>query len=360
MTRKMDDLDLRSAFRPIPDSCRDALLHAARSVKEEKEVKRASFRAVIIAAIVIVAMTAVAFAAGSLMGWTDFFGYYDDIGVPQAAVDQMQVENTSAWQVGPLSFTVRELICDGHIALGSAVVTVTDGSEALLCTEPWDAIGANGDNGEAVAKRLGVSPDTSWVEAAKQTGLPLYRVSFMLEVDPAYSGGETMSDPMWNEDGSLTCFCMPALNPDAVRDKLTAAVWMRVAPIDVDADEEGEAWINREQTVTIPVAPVLETRTYIPEKETVIAGQTLRSVKAMRYVTGAYLTLEFDASQDLYADSIFGLYDVTLHDAQGTELPGGMNLSASLDMVIRLRLMAGVETLPETLTLADGTVLKAQ
>ena len=62
MKRDMDNLDLRAAFRPMPEECHAALMDAARSVKEEKEMKRASFRVVLIAAMIIMSMMAVAFA----------------------------------------------------------------------------------------------------------------------------------------------------------------------------------------------------------------------------------------------------------------------------------------------------------
>ena len=53
MKRDLNNLDFRNAFTPIPAECRQALLDAARSVKEEKQVKRASFRAMLIAAILM-------------------------------------------------------------------------------------------------------------------------------------------------------------------------------------------------------------------------------------------------------------------------------------------------------------------
>ena len=73
MKRDMDNLDLRSAFAPMPAETRNALMNAARSVKEEEPVKKAAFRTVLIAACVIVATMAVAMAAGQIFGWNDFF-----------------------------------------------------------------------------------------------------------------------------------------------------------------------------------------------------------------------------------------------------------------------------------------------
>ena len=68
MTYDMDSLDLRDAFGPMPDDMREALMSAARSVKEEEPVKRMTIRTVLIAACVIIAATAAAIAAGVSLG----------------------------------------------------------------------------------------------------------------------------------------------------------------------------------------------------------------------------------------------------------------------------------------------------
>ena len=83
MKREQSSYDLRKAFAPMPEECRQALMDAARSVKEEKPTKRASSRAILIAAIIIVATMAAAFAATQL-GWVDFFGSNYGVTVPQS------------------------------------------------------------------------------------------------------------------------------------------------------------------------------------------------------------------------------------------------------------------------------------
>ena len=52
-------------------TCR-ALMDAARSVREEKPVKRVSYRAALIAAVILLAAMAVAYAAVRL-GWIEYF-----------------------------------------------------------------------------------------------------------------------------------------------------------------------------------------------------------------------------------------------------------------------------------------------
>ena len=109
MKRDLDNLDLRGAFKPMPDECRNALMTAACSVKEEEPVKRVTFRAVLIAACIIIATMAIAMAAGQIFGWTDFFSGYYDISVPQDTVQIMKDNGEISHTIGPVTFTVGGL-----------------------------------------------------------------------------------------------------------------------------------------------------------------------------------------------------------------------------------------------------------
>ena len=88
MKRTENDLHFDKAELPMPKDCYDALMNAARSVKEEEPMKRASFRAVLIAAIILIATTAAAFAAQQL-GWIEFLFKQYDIAVPQTAEEAL-------------------------------------------------------------------------------------------------------------------------------------------------------------------------------------------------------------------------------------------------------------------------------
>jgi len=71
MKRETELLNLRNAFPDEPESCHEALVQAARSVREDEPVKKVTFRAVLIAALIIAAMMAVAVAANNagLVDW---------------------------------------------------------------------------------------------------------------------------------------------------------------------------------------------------------------------------------------------------------------------------------------------------
>ena len=356
MKRDFENLNLRDAFRAEPDFCHAALMDAARSVKEEKAMKKASFRVVLIAAMIIMSLTAVAFAAGSMLGWTDFLADYSNVGIPQGAVEQMQVTEDISWQVGPMTFTATELLTDGRIAVSAIQVRPTDGSQVLMCMDPGDVLGCNGENGRALAAKLGLDPMTSYTDAAKQLNLPLYCVRGILDVTAEYAGGESMEDPMWNEDGSMTYFSMTTLNDGAVKTELPARFFLRVSQLDPATGEETEKWVDRDQTVTIPVCPVLEERSYVPQQETFIAGHRLVKMDAVRYVTGAYLTFTYEMGYADVPESAFDLYELKLRDENGNELPGGMNLSAKLTFTIEVEEMIGVDKLPDVITLTDDVL----
>lgn len=358
MKRDMDILDLRAAFRPEPEACHAALMNAARSVKEKKEMKRASFRVVLIAALIIMSLTAVAFAAGNMLGWSDFYGrWHGSTGVPEGVYEQMQVTEDLSWEVGPLTFTATELLTDGHIAISAIHVRTTDGSAALIngenVADPTDPIRANGENGRAYAARLGVSENATWIEAAQQLNLPLYRVSADHSMTHPLYEGDMMIDVLINEDGSLTFYCMSMLKTDEVGAALNLPLCLDVVLADSATGETAQRWRDYEQTVTLPVCPVLEQRSYVPDRETIIAGHKLLKVDAVRYVTGAYLTFTYEMAYTDVPESAFELYELTLCDEEGKELPGGMNLTSRLTFTIEVEEMIGVETLPDVITLTD-------
>ena len=218
MKREQSSYDLRKAFVPMPEECRQALMDAARSVKEEKPTKRVSSRTVLIAAIIIVATMAVAFAATRL-GWADYFNRYDNITVPKAAEEALVATQPRRYQVGPMTFTFNQLLTDARIALSSAEIHTTDGSEALYAddTNVYEAVDAISDT---VLNRYKLESGITWMDAARQLSLPLYGIRALIEVGEPYSAGESMEDALWNEDGSIVYFNMPLLLSKNVRDDL--------------------------------------------------------------------------------------------------------------------------------------------
>lgn len=358
MKRDAKALDLRSAFPEEPEACHAALMNAARSVREEKTMKNASIRVALLAALIILCTMAVAAAAGSLLGWSDLFGRYG-ARVPETAQRVMSEDwNRHEYTLGPVRFTTQELLCDGHIAMASTAAAMADGSDALICAEPFDAIGAAGENGEQMARRLGVPPETTWLEAARLLGRRLFAVRAILEVPAELDSGSAMEDILWNEDGSAVCFSMSELLAGASGEALEMQLYLSVTEYDAETEKDA-------LTARVPLSVYLEAplEEHVYPLDFTADGYALREVRAELTDAGLYLYSTFTAPEGATEDDVYARALPCWLDAQGEPLPEGISLSAALD-ASRLpegvcTQMIAVDAIPETLImqLDDGTTL---
>lgn len=325
--------------------------------KEIKVKKKLSFGLVLAIGLVL-ATVAVAIAATQL-GWVDFFGTNYNVTVPTAAQDAMNATKPQTFQVGPMTFTYKQLLTDKRIAMSSAEVHMTDGTEVLYADDSnfYEAVDAISDT---VLKKYNLKPGTTWVDAAKQLNLPLYGVRALVEVTPEYDKGEAMESTLWNEDGSIVYFNMPMLTPRTVQDELPITLYMAVHQYDHATDEvKVNQWTDREE-ITLPVAPLLAEKTYLPQGDTELAeGVKLVEVHAEQYVTGIYLTSTFTVPDGMTAENTRdALYELSFCDGEGNDLPEGMNLSggAFTDELptAKLEVMTSLEKLPDALIVSDG------
>ncbi|MBO4925932.1 MAG: hypothetical protein J5472_05595 [Clostridia bacterium] len=363
------DPDLRPAFPDMPEDCRDALLRAARSVREERKMKKFTLRTALIAALLIVATMTAALAATDALGWTDFFSVYDGIPVPKAAQEILNATEEQTYQAGPLTFTVKQLLSDGRLAMSAVDIRTADGSAALYCMDPSDTLGCNGENGKDMARRLGLPEETTYTEAAKQLKLPLYRASASLEAPEPYSGGEGMEDPLWNADNTMTYFSMAYLNRESMAgtDKMPAQLFLFVSRIDPETGEDiADSMIRQREPMEIPVHGVIAEKDYAPAESFTLNGYALLSVHAEQTVCGLYLDRVYEADEEarkLYesADAektweiIDPLWEGEWLRENGEAFPTGMSLSGEIDdksfPLIHCRDMISAEEMPETLIL---------
>lgn len=358
MKYELNDLDLRKAFAPMPEECRHALMDAARSVKEEKPMKRASLRSVLIVVIIIVATMAVAIAATKL-GWVDFFKTNYGVEVPKAAQEALDATKPQQFQVGPMTFTFNQLLTDKRIVMSFAEIHTADGSEALYAddTNVYEAVDAISDT---VLNRYKLKSGVNWLDAAKQLNVPLYGIRALVEIGADYGDGSAMEDAMWNDDGSIVYFNMPTLMPKSVKDELPVTLYMAVTQFDPNTGDVIDEWRIHEDA-TLSVSPLLAEKTYPPESNAELDSMKLVSVHAEQYVTGIYLTSTFTVPDGMTADEARdALYGLTLCDSGGNALPEGINLSghAFTDALptVELEIMTSLETLPNSLIVTDGTV----
>lgn len=338
--------------------------HIMASAKEEEPVKKFTVRTALIVALIVIATLTTALAASVLLGWTDFYSFE----IPKTAQEILNATEPKDYQVGPITFTVNELLTDGHIALCSATSHMTDGSSAVISEEVYDAVGANGDNGEALAQKWDLSPDTRWIDAAHIMNLPFYRVSISVNVPEECHDGEDMGDAMWDEKGNCVSYYMAALNSLHVGEtlpiKLHFQVWeydpQSIEPSSVMEDVVDEAkqinhWEDTfEITLTVP-APIAE-KTYWPvEPFDFENGLTLNSVTAQQTVAGAYVVGQFTLRDGFnFNDAYSGELDFL--DATGEEITWGMAESGIIEYdqlpKVEWGAMLNLEILPEEIVVS--------
>ena len=338
--------------------------HIMASAKEEEPVKKFAVSTALIVVLIVIATLTTALAASALLGWTDFYSFE----IPKTAQEILNATEPKDYQVGPITFTVNELLTDGHIALCSATSHVTDGSSAVLSEEVYDAVGANGDNGEALAQKWNLSPDTRWIDAAHIMNLPFYRISISVNVPEECHDGEDMGDAMWDEKGNCVSYYMAALNSLQVGETLPIKLHFQVWQYDpqsiepqsifedvVDNAKEMSYWEDTfEITLTVP-APIAE-KTYMPEQPYDFEnGLTLNSVTAQQTVAGAYVVGQFTLRDGFnFNDAYSGELDFL--DATGEEIPWGMAESGIIEYdqlpKVEWGAMLNLEVLPEEMVVS--------
>ena len=338
--------------------------HIMASAKEEEPVKKFAVSTALIVVLIVIATLTTALAASALLGWTDFYSFE----IPKTAQEILNATEPKDYQVGPITFTVNELLTDGHIALCSATSHVTDGSSAVLSEEVYDAVGANGDNGEALAQKWNLSPDTRWIDAAHSMNLPFYRISISVNVPEECHDGEDMGDAMWDEKGNCVSYYMAALNSLQVGETLPIKLHFQVWQYDpqsiepqsifedvVDKAKEMSYWEDTfEITLTVP-APIAE-KTYMPEQPYDFEnGLTLNSVTAQQTVAGAYVVGQFTLRDGFnFNDAYSGELDFL--DATGEEIPWGMAESGIIEYdqlpKVEWGAMLNLEVLPEEMVVS--------
>ena len=303
----------------------------------------------------MIALMAVAYAAGQIFGWDDFFSVFYDTKVPRAALEILESTEEQSFVVGPATFTVQQLYADSHTALASVKVSMTDGSRALMTMSgnQYEPIGASGENGEKYAESLGLDPSTDWISAAEELNCPLYIMRGILDLDPDLWGGEEMEDVLYDSDGSMTDYSMQMLDSKKVGDELPLKFFLRVAEVDLQTGEEKEEVLIERPELSIRVSKPTDTVTYsLPEPYTV-SGLTLDAVYGELTPAGLYLFTDFTAGEEADIDA----FDCPQwFDAEGNEYSWGLNLSYAINVdnwpKVSMMGLISVDSIPEKLTMS--------
>jgi hypothetical protein len=114
--------------------------------------------------------------------------------------------------------------------------------------------------------------------------------------------------------------------------------------------------------VTLPVAPLLEEKTYLPQEKASFDGLALESVHGERYATGVYLCATFTAPDGMTKEEAMDvLHTLSICGADGAPLPMGLSLSICPDAealpVVTLEVPASLEALPDEVTVMGGETI---
>lgn len=120
MKREQIEWNLRDAFPQEPQACHDALMHAAYSVREEKKMRRITWRTAALVALILLATISMALAVSEWLGWTDYLAEYYGIQVTVKMQERMDATEQRSFQVGPLTLTLRQCLagwqdCHGQL-----------------------------------------------------------------------------------------------------------------------------------------------------------------------------------------------------------------------------------------------------
>lgn len=365
MKHDVDQLNLRSAFGTEPEECHAALMAAVRSVEEEKKTPRPMLRTLVIAAALLLCMTAAAFAA-TQSGLLDWLAESMGAQAPASAGDVLSATKKASYEVGPLTMTVSETLADGRLAYLTVSTACKDGASALICEgsgDPYDPVGAAQ---AAALNHPDITADTPMALAARKTGLPLYSVMAWLQLDDDVRTGEEMMDALRLEDGSVLLINMLNTDPQKVSDTLDAYVYLRVRQLDpATLETVGDLWQTVEQRI-LTIHGVTNQRTYTPQGDPALnSAMTLTSVKAEQTCAGVYVTVYVDTPDGMpgkeLMESAFDL--LQLLDENGEPFPDGISLSYSVTTAtggelytsssvyaLRFEMMIGVDALPERIT----------
>ncbi len=356
MKRDFDNLDLRGAFRDEPEKCHRALMDTVRSLQvEETKTMKTPFRTLLIAAIIILSTLTVAFAASEVFGLTDFFRGYGIVLNPSTQ-QAMQPDEETAFQVGPLTFTVQERVADPYFAYISTKISTTDGSQALIAPDDvYDRIGASAE-GKALAAQLGIDYKLTWLEAAAKLDWPLYAVRAIMEPDESISNGPRMEDILWDARNNAVFINQTDLYDVAAGTELSLQLFLRVAQIDPTIGEQQTTWSIREP-YTIPVNKLLAKGRYLPEEPLTVSDMTLTFISAELYSTGMHVFRNYEMPEGMARDINYPVWEITdttpMLDATGAPFPQGISLTGSYHTyewpTVTVTNMFNVDKLPESI-----------
>ena len=297
----IEKINFRNAFPPMPEGMKKALKEQLNSFHDEKKVYSISFRPVLIAAIVIVLMTCVAYAATKL-GWVEYFREMFSIDVTEKAQKEMESSTKKSFVVGPVTFTIKECFSDGRLLLGAADIQPNDGNGMIL-----------GDIDEMEATMDG----------------PIYIARFVMNAPSVNHGnGEDMEDYIQN-GSSLTYLNMLSVKIEQNITSVPVSADMSIIRIDPNNGKTLDSW-SMEEELLVPVNHQSMIKEYLPETTFSMNGMILQSIEAEQTAAGIYLRMNFLAEAGSNKSAIH-VPDFYWQSMNNEKYDKGINLSMTLE-----------------------------
>lgn len=133
---KRNEPDYSQAYGVTPESFKRRVAYALRQTEKEQPMKKLSFRAsVLIALLVLVlgtaAVAAVATPVADVFGW--FYG--------EAKKEELLAGDVAtigqSYTLGDVTYTIDEVVYSNHVLYGTGTISVAEGKEAVLITEDY-------------------------------------------------------------------------------------------------------------------------------------------------------------------------------------------------------------------------------
>ena len=315
------------------------------------------------AAVMLMAAAGVTAAVKS-PGWSEFLGRFG-ITVPERAEEIMNVSEGQSWQVGPVTFTVRQQIADPKIVMTAFEIRTTDGSTALMMPsgDISEPVGGSSSS-SAMEDVLGISSDSSWGEAAKQLNVPLYRVRGSVEAEN--SSGLSIEDTVHESGDRVVYYDMLQLQNDLDTLALRVRYSLTVDELDPDTGEVTDSWTDGDHQAEIAVQPMLAEKTYAAPEGSALSGLRITDITAQQYVTGVYVRISLAKDSDIADDVLKDLAGISFTDTDGDPYPPGMNLTVPFrsdaedweaSSLFSLEFMLNTDHLPDRMKLVYGDLI---
>lgn len=321
----------------VSPQLRRQTLDAARG-KEEEPIMKRKLSAALVAALIIVALSAVALAAAGRAGILDFLSRYQGAYIPDNASSFIE-SDVATLEEDALTVSVRELYYDGRTARMTVDVTPKDTKTLLLGTDCSML-----DGWQNLAQPL----DGSWNDADTRTVLDVYRAGgytsaaciHLWTSETAAGSADGAMDYTLGEDGTLTIYLEQSYASDLPEREIT----LHISAIPF-SDPEGDTLdfdarqtVSQRLTLTAAMAqPTAQVQggVYVSAEPIVYEsiGVRVDSVRIEVKPLELYAAIEYTViDRELYAQTDGGLWFEFIDPESTAEAPYDQRLAAGLSL----------------------------